>query len=139
MSDNMDLVNKKLVNISDGEKTINKQILDTVIEEIFNKNGYNHLKLKTIFESSRYTSIEKIAINEFLWDLKFIYKIPLFDVMIFILQFSDVNKLLKIINSEILEELKIEIVKNNVRAKHIDFQNKIDALANAFKEFMNGK
>lgn len=139
MSDNMDIVNKRLANLNDGDKQLLKQITDSRIEKIFEEKGYNHLALKTIFECSKYTSIERIAINELLWDFKYVYNINLFDVMLYILQFSDPNKILKILDSEKLQELKNEIIKNNVRAKFVEVKNNTNDLMLLLKDMIDGK
>ena len=116
----MEFVSKRTIDFFDNERTINKQILNTNIQGIFDKKGYSSLKLKTIFESLRFTGIEKIAINEVIWDLKYIHKIPIVDVVLYLLQFSDPVKVLKVFNSEQLTELKTEIKKNNKRIRSLD-------------------
>jgi len=120
MYENMEFVSKRTIDFFDNERTINKQILNTNIQGIFDKKGYSSLKLKTIFESLRFTGIEKIAINEVIWDLKYIHKIPIVDVVLYLLQFSDPVKVLKVFNSEQLTELKTEIKKNNKRIRSLD-------------------
>lgn len=134
----MDIVNKRITKLNDNDLQITKQITDNRIEYIFEQNGYNHLKLKTIFEAAKYTSIEKIAINELLWDFKYVHNINLFDVIIYILQFSDPGKILKILDIEKLEELKLEIIKNNVRVKHVDIKNNTDKLMLILKDIVDG-
>lgn len=119
MSENMEIVSKRLVNL-EGDNTISNQITDFRIENIFLSRGYNHLKLKTIFECLKITSIEKIAINEIFWDFKYVHKFQLIDVMLYLLQFSDNSKILKILNDEMLKELKNEIKSNNNRVRALE-------------------
>lgn len=119
-SEKMESVNKKHINgMYEDEHNISNYILHTKIQNIFNLYNYNILKLKTIFESGIITEIDKAILNETLWDIKYIHNINFIDILEYILKFSDSKKIMKIINNELMSEIKLEFLKNNIRLKQL--------------------
>jgi hypothetical protein len=111
MSDNMELVSKK---ITDNYKTENALFDDILKNEIFSlieKYGYTYEKIRELFESELYSTNLKHDLNMIFKKLNKVHGIDLFDIFRFLEEFTKIKKILLFFDEELIWILKQEISK----------------------------